>query len=81
MFMLVALRLWAPVWMNRRIKLGVRSDNVTALTTLLKFKASGEAPSIIARELALDVAGGVYVPSVIEHLPGVANTIIDVLSR
>ena len=79
--MLVALRLWAPVWKDKRVLLAVRSDSVSALTILLKFKSSGDAPSIVARELALGVAGGVYVPNVVQHVPGVANTISDVLSR
>ena len=36
---------------------------------------------LIAREAALDVADGLYEPLVVEHIPGVANVLADVLSR
>ena len=35
----------------------------------------------LARELALDIAAGVYEPQICEHVPGVANVSPDVLSR
>ena len=47
----------------------VRSDSVSALVLVLKLKSRGAAAAIIAREIAL------------EHVPGVANTISDALSR
>ena len=78
---LVMLRTWAPRWKGRRVKLAVKSDSVSALTVLLKFKTIGEAPGVIAREIALDVAGSVYTPTLVRHIPGVANTVADVLSR
>ena len=61
--------------------LAVRSDSVSALTTLLKFKNAGEGSSAIALEMALDVAESVYRPTVIAHIPGVCNVISDALSR
>ena len=36
---------------------------------------------LIAREAALDIAEGVYRPTVGAHGPGVANVIADILSR
>ena len=36
---------------------------------------------LIARELALDVASASYAPDVTVHLPGLANTAADALSR
>eukprot|EP00971_Amphidinium_carterae_P195519 3879893-Amphidinium_carterae.1 len=35
----------------------------------------------IARELALELASGCYRPNIIEHLPGVLNTLADYASR
>ena len=78
---LVALRLWAPRWKGRRVTLSVRSDSVSALTALLRFKNAGEGSSFIARELAIDIAESVYRPSIISHVPGVSNIIADELSR
>ena len=53
---LIALHLWAPQWKERRIRLCVRSDNISALTMRIKMKSTGEGMGLIARELALDVA-------------------------
>ena len=78
---LAALRLWSSVWSKRRCTLSVRSDSVSALTLLLRFKTVGDGPAVIARELALDVAAALYAPNVVKHLPGVANVVADVLSR
>merc|ERR1712051_436809 len=55
---LVALRLWAPVWANRRVFLAVRSDSVAAITLLIHCKAMGPRCSLISREAALDIADG-----------------------
>ena len=78
---LCALRLWAPRWKQRRVKLAVRSDSVSTLVLLVKLKASGPGTSLIAREAALDIAQAIYEPAIVEHIPGVANTLADLLSR
>ena len=36
---------------------------------------------IIAREMALDIAGSTYEPDQVEHLPGITNALADELSR
>ena len=41
----------------------------------------GEALTLVAKELALDLAQCEYMPKTISHLPGVANVMADVLSR
>ena len=79
--LLVALRLWRRFWHNRRVILTVRSDSVAGLTVVLKFRSSGEAPSLVARELAIDMARTTYTPQIVEHIPGVANVVADILSR
>ena len=44
---------------------------------LVQVDASPWGLGVIAREIALDVAGSVYVPTLIRHIPGVANTVAD----
>ena len=51
------------------------------MVLLLKLKAKGAGPALIAREIALDMADALYQPSIVGHLPGVANTLADYLSR
>ena len=41
----------------------------------------GTGPALISRELALDLGDGSYAPAVVEHLPGAANDLTDMLSR
>ena len=48
---------------------------------LAKLKAKSSNLLLVARELALDLADGTFAPDVVEHVPGVANVIPDVLSR
>ena len=45
------------------------------------MKSSGIGTSILAREMALDIADALYEPTVGEHIPGVANVLVDHLSR
>jgi hypothetical protein len=78
---LVALRLWFPMWKGGRVQLRVSSDNMTALAMTANLKSSGRAVNIIAREMALDLAQALYSPDVVEHRPGVTNVAADMLSR
>ena len=79
--MLVALRTWRARWQQWRSTVAVRGDNVTTLTMVLHFKGSSPALSMIARELALEVAEAAYRPLLAEHIPGAANVSADALSR
>ena len=79
--MLVALRSWSSHWRNRRMTLTVRSDNVATLAMVAKMQPHSQQLGIIAREIALDVASATYAPDVAVHLPGLANTAADALSR
>jgi hypothetical protein len=79
--MLVSLRLWKHTWMNRRTVITVKADNIAALTMVASMKARRGPMSVVAREMALDVACGLYSPSIAEHLPGVVNEAADALSR
>ena len=78
---LVALRTWVPHWIGTRSRLTVRSDSVSALVLVLKLKAAGRGPNLIAREIALDMAEAIYQPEVLEHVPGISNKVCDQLSR
>ena len=79
--MLIALRIWAPEWQQFRSSVAVRGDNITMLSMLAHFKGSTPSLNLLAREVALDVANAAYRPVRAEHIPGVANTVADVLSR
>ena len=78
---LVAIRTWQPLFQRRRAALSVRSDNRGALAVLASLKGSGDALTLVAKELALDLGRCEYFPRVISHLPGVANVTADILSR
>ena len=78
---LAALRLWSPIWRDKRITLGVKSDSVSALVMLIKMKADGIGTGLISRELALDIGEAVYEPNVGTHIPGITNILADHLSR
>ena len=69
---LVALQAWKSYWTKDRTKLLIRGDSVTMLTIVL----------CLARELALDLAEGVYQPDIAAlHIGGVTNKLADWLSR
>jgi hypothetical protein len=78
---LVALRAWKLYWDGVRVQLSVRGDNLTALNLLINLRVKGEGPSLIGRELALDLGDSAYAPNLVEHIPGVANDLSDTLSR
>ena len=79
--MVVALRTWKKAWQHWRSVVAVRGDNVTMLTMVARLKGCTPALSLLARELALEVARAAYRPIVAEHIPGVANVAADALSR
>ena len=59
----------------------VKSDNVGALRMLLNLTSQSDAMAIIAREIALDIAGRNYQLHELVHVPGVTNVVADALSR
>jgi hypothetical protein len=78
---LVALRAWKHRWAHQRVVLRVKSDSISALVLCLNLKTTGHGTSIVAREIALDVAQSEYRPSIAQHIQGVDNVIADALSR
>jgi hypothetical protein len=78
---LVALRAWSHRWSGQRAQVRLRSDSISALILALKLKTKGDGTSIVAREVALDIADALYAPNAVEHVPGVENVTADMLSR
>ena len=78
---LVSLREWSGFWLNRRVRLSVRTDNIAALTMVCKMQPHSESLGLIARELALDIAKSSFAPDEAVHIPGIANKAADHLSR
>ena len=81
MALLLAVRVWAPLWHSSRVTLSLRNDNVGALSVFSSLKGKSVPMNAVAREFALDMSQSAYEPSVIQHLPGVTNKVADVLSR
>ena len=80
LIVLAALWLWSPMWRDRRITLGVKSDSVSALIMLIKLKTDGVGTGIISRELALDIGEAICEPNVGTHILGITNRLADHLS-
>ena len=59
----------------------VRGDSVAMLTLLVKMRPHSAQMRLIAQELAIDMAHFSFVPVVAHHIPGIANTVADELSR
>ena len=72
--------MWAHHWTDSRINLQVRSDNVTALTLLVKMRPGSPKIAIIAREIALRLVEFSFPPDAM-HTPGIAHVLADELSR
>jgi hypothetical protein len=71
--MLASLRAWASIWQDERTVLEVRGDNVAMLTMASTRRAKGKGTNAIARELVLDLANGLFRPSICRHIPGTNN--------
>ena len=48
---------------------------------LSNMTSRGHGPRIVARELALCLAGLNHRPDILEHIPGISNKVADELSR
>ena len=59
----------------------VKGDNVGALTLLLRLKASGRGPKLIARELSMEYTESMFEPALVKHISGKSNEVADILSR
>ena len=77
---LVGLRVWHDK-LHTQALIRVKSDSRVALAAVLKLASPDPKLNLIAREIALDTAEFIYEPSLLEHIPGVANVVPDILSR
>lgn len=78
---LVAVRMWAPLWKSRRLTVCVRSDSITALGALNKQRSRAPRLAAVMREFALDLAAGTYEVTFLAHIAGAQNQWADSLSR
>ena len=76
--MLIAVRLWLP---GTSVLARVKSDSLSALRSMVRLTSSSQALNLVARELALDRALGLYSIGVATHIPGISNKLPDDLSR
>ena len=77
---LVALRLWRNLVIDKRVTLQLKGDNVGSLMLMCRMRPSNSTQAIIAREGALIMADSAFLPDVV-HTPGIAHVIADELSR
>ena len=77
---LVAIRAFAPIWLQIKTSIKLRSDNMSALTLVAKLKCTGHS-NLIAREVVMIYGKAAFQSRCIEHLPGIVNTVADALSR
>ena len=66
---LVSLREWKRIWSHTRCSISVKADNIAALTLTATMQAKRGAMSLIAREMALDTADGLYSPNSYNTFP------------
>ena len=78
---LVAVRLWKAHWQQRRVCLTVRGDSVAMLALVVNMRPCTRQLSLIDQGLVRDFADVSFVRVVAQHLPGLANTMADALSR
>ena len=74
----VALKLWAPLWKDQTID--IRCDNMAVVEVLNTGRAKDAILATCARNIWL-LASIYNVHMVINHIPGVSNVIADLLSR
>ena len=79
--LLVSVVIWAPLLVQSKCQLRLRGDNISALTAAVKLKAASGMMRFLARELAFTFSRFAFEPDVVQHVPGIANTTADALSR
>ena len=77
----VAMREWLPLWQDESTSILVKSDSMAALGALNREGSSRPLINKVVREIALDLAEGIYNVEVLGHQPALWNGIADALSR
>ena len=75
------MRAWSDLWCEGKFTICLQGDNVTALLMASRLQSPPRGVNYIAGELALEFTKASFVPMIVEHIPGIANEIADVLSR
>ena len=78
---LVAARIWLPMWADRPMSVILQSDSIAALGSTAKAGSSVPHLNAVMRELSLDLAEAAYSVSFFGHVPGDLNHWADALSR
>jgi len=78
---LVAIRVWLPYWDKKKAVMHVRGDSVAMLTLVVNMRPKSKALVLLGQELAITMASSSFIPTVAEHIPGIANVAADKLSR
>ena len=68
----VAMREWLPLWQDESTSILVKSDSMAALGALNREGSSKPLINKVVREIALDLAEGVYDVEVLGHQPAAA---------
>ena len=54
---------------------------MAALSLLCRMQPKSSSLNLVAREFDLAISLGSYLPDFVQHIPGVSNTLADILSR
>ena len=79
--LLIAMRVWVPMWCEIPTTIVVQSDSLAALGSAAKLGSSIPQMNLIVRELALEMAEGTFEVVLYGHVPGHLNVEADALSR
>ena len=75
---IVALKVWATHWANRRIR--IHCDNMAVVEVLNSGRARDPTLALIARNIWL-ICAIFHIQIVVVHIPGQSNVLADLLSR
>ena len=75
---IVALKVWATHWANRRIR--IHCDNMAVVEILSSGRARDPTLALIARNIWF-ICLIFHIQIVVVHIPGTSNALADILSR
>ena len=79
--LLIAVRLWKVIILRQVWTVTVRTDSTAAMGAACRLRSPDPRMNTVIREMALDLAEGLYELDFFEHVAGVLNELPDVLSR
>ena len=74
----VALKVWAQYWANKRIK--VHCNNMAVVEVLRNGRARDNTLALLARNISL-ICAMFNIHITVLHIPGRSNVLVDLLSR